>query len=475
MTTLGPLIASRPADLDFDRYGIVVRDRVSGHKLGGALPNTQVFTAEAGHYWQARVSNARLVPGEEHDLFRHDLTKHLEPGERWLSYGAPDGPELAWRRDAGLWGRRDTDRPGRVSRRAWDRRGACSGGPRARLGRGRSRSDADAEKAVQVVAVTVYRAGYLGSGLARRDNDGDVGIAALVRLAAGRAARSISEDAREALLAHGRTDDLAVSVVAMHDREELGPSAGIAQFKVRPGLDALTVTSAAGSRTLLPSVGPYNGWDSEALVGYLQRLRPVLRLGATWSTSRTASWVRQRRGDATSAVDRVEFGFVARPSDPVDLDGARMLTEAMAGHILGRIAPSGLPTYDLDAIRGVAVAEGTTPQGRPRPRVPGRSRTAARPTPHGLGRASRASDVPSSMSVPAASRVSSPSRASGTVRSPIACCSRQHCRTTSSPTIPASRLSVDGSWVSSGRTGASRNDESVSATVRTTSTFRPPS
>ena len=39
-----------------------------------------------------------------------------------------------------------------------------------------------------------------------------------------------------------------------------------------------------------------------------------------------------------------------------------MLTEAMAGHILGRIAPSGLPTYDLDAIRGVAVAEGTTPR-----------------------------------------------------------------------------------------------------------------
>ena len=99
VTTLGPLIASRPADLDFDRYGIVVRDRVSGHKLGGALPNTQVFTAEAGQYWQARLSNARLVPGEEHDLFRHELTKHLEPGERWLSYGAPDGPELAWRRD----------------------------------------------------------------------------------------------------------------------------------------------------------------------------------------------------------------------------------------------------------------------------------------------------------------------------------------------------------------------------------------
>ena len=128
VTTLGPLIASRPADLDFDRYGIVVRDRVSGHKLGGALPNTQVFTAEAGQYWQARVSNARLVPGEEHDLFRHELTKHLEPGERWLSYGAPDGRELAWRRDPAFGEAVDADRPGRVSRRA--RCGSGSGGRR---------------------------------------------------------------------------------------------------------------------------------------------------------------------------------------------------------------------------------------------------------------------------------------------------------------------------------------------------------
>ena len=45
---------------------------------------------------------------------------------------------------------------------------------------------------------------------------------------------SIPADAREALVADGRADALAVSVVTMHDREELGPSAGLAQFKVRP-------------------------------------------------------------------------------------------------------------------------------------------------------------------------------------------------------------------------------------------------
>ena len=200
VTTLGPLIASRPADLDFDRYGIVVRDRVSGHKLGGALPNTQVFTAEAGQYWQARVSNARLVPGEEHDLFRHDLTKHLEPGERWLSYGAPDGPELAWRRD-GAFG----DAVTRIAREeclaALGISAGLAAADRGHVSDAPEPLDADAEKAVQAVAVTVYRAGYLGSGLARRDEDGDMGIAALVRLAAGRAARSISEDAGEALLA----------------------------------------------------------------------------------------------------------------------------------------------------------------------------------------------------------------------------------------------------------------------------------
>ena len=99
VTLAGPIEAITPADLDFGRYGIVVRDRVNGRKLGGALPNTQVYTAEAGQYFQARVRNAQLAYGEEHDLFRHDVTKVVEPGETWLSYGSPDGPDLIWRTD----------------------------------------------------------------------------------------------------------------------------------------------------------------------------------------------------------------------------------------------------------------------------------------------------------------------------------------------------------------------------------------
>src|SRR5207253_9663817 len=50
VTFLGPLVAIEPRELDFDRYGIVVQSRVFPAKVGGALPNTQVFTAEVAQY-----------------------------------------------------------------------------------------------------------------------------------------------------------------------------------------------------------------------------------------------------------------------------------------------------------------------------------------------------------------------------------------------------------------------------------------
>jgi orotate phosphoribosyltransferase/AMMECR1 domain-containing protein len=77
---LGPLTPTTAADLDFGRYGVVVRSRAWTAKLGGALPNTQYFTSTFEQYLHARWTNAQVEEIEPHDVFRHTVAKYVEPG-----------------------------------------------------------------------------------------------------------------------------------------------------------------------------------------------------------------------------------------------------------------------------------------------------------------------------------------------------------------------------------------------------------
>src|SRR5262249_24109299 len=67
----GALEEISPRLLNFDRYGIVVRSRIWPNKLGGALPNTQVFISDIEQYRHARYTNAGIADGEPHTLYRH--------------------------------------------------------------------------------------------------------------------------------------------------------------------------------------------------------------------------------------------------------------------------------------------------------------------------------------------------------------------------------------------------------------------
>ena len=91
-----PLEKVMPGKLDFMRYGIVVRSSGFETKIGGALPNTQLYTSEIEQYTHARWRNAKISTIEPHDLFRHEITKCVEPGDYWLPYGSYHHPAMDW-------------------------------------------------------------------------------------------------------------------------------------------------------------------------------------------------------------------------------------------------------------------------------------------------------------------------------------------------------------------------------------------
>jgi orotate phosphoribosyltransferase/AMMECR1 domain-containing protein len=312
VTFLGPLEPIEPRQLDFDRYAIVVRDR-EGTRAGGALPNTQVFTSEVEQYRHARERNAGIAPAERHRLFRQDVHKTVEPGERWPAYGAPDGPELAWARDPAVGE-------------------ALVGHAR---GIGRPPRDDLIGSPFEGVAVTIYERGTLASALAWGRQD----LAALVSEAAGRAAARVPG---------GLRPDLAVAVTVLHEPEHLG-RCGVeyATRKVRKGLDAIR----CGRATLLPAALVYNGWSKRQFV------EEAARRGGPdppeFTTYRAASWLGDGRG---CRVLRSGFPAARDSGDPV------AQIRALAAFTLRNQSADGVPLYHLDPVSGRRTAAGTGPR-----------------------------------------------------------------------------------------------------------------
>ena len=271
----------------------------------------------------------------------------------------------------------------------------------------------------------------------------------LVRLAARRAAGSISEDAREALLPDGRRP---ISRCPSSRCTTARSSAPRRRSPVQGSPRARCAhRHLLGRVEDAPSVGrPVQRLGQRgASCGTCLRLRRGFFPGATWSTSGPPHGS-ANDADTTTAVDRVEFGFVARSSEPLDRDRPG----PHRGD--GRPRPAQDRAFRAAELRprrdqGCRVAEGTTPRVVHAPRVTGGAGRLLDQPGHGLGRR-RGLRTASDMSGRAACRVSSPSRVSGTVRSPTACCSRPRCSTRSSLPIPRSTPSAAGSLVWSGRT-----------------------
>lgn len=333
---LGPLEPIRPCQLDYWRYGIVVHSRAWPTKVGGALPNTQVFTHELEQYRHARFTNADLTLFEPHDLYRHEVTKYVEPGAGWLPFGATED-EKDWTRDDAV-GERLTARARELLA------AAIRGEPAA----GQPVDDDLIPASVYAVGVTLYHGGVGGCTLSWSGSLDEC---------LERAARGALRDRRFGeRLAGVPAEEIDVVVSILHDREWVGdlPLARVVR-KLRLGLDSLAVQQGGRCALFLPSVAIDYNWTKEKIVAELMRKAGIAGRPCHWATFRTAVWVRPKDGP----VRRLWLGFPVRGEQELSLDEVIADVALLADYLTRSRGPDGLPEYEYLPIEGRRTRDGT--------------------------------------------------------------------------------------------------------------------
>jgi orotate phosphoribosyltransferase len=345
VTFFGPLERVAPAKLDFARYGIVVRDLSTRRKVGGALPNTQVFVSEAAQYHHATKRNARLASGEPHELFRHEVVKVVEPRESWLPYGVPDTALLAWTLDISV-GKALVDRA-RHLLQGLDSAGALV-------------PDALVPYPLSGAAVSIYPpAGGPTAGVSLAASPGGRPLDELLRGAARKAlqpacavpgATQPDVSCPQKLPAAGN-DGSTIVVTLIYDPERHA-ALRVVTAKIRRGRDCVVASAGDNRLVALPTAIPYSNITRQQLVDSMAARVAGGAGPSSWETFRTTAWF--GRGDD---VRRMDFGFPLL--EPQSLDALEMVG-LLAHHIVSSLDQHGLPRYHLDPVRGSEVRGGTS-------------------------------------------------------------------------------------------------------------------
>jgi orotate phosphoribosyltransferase len=328
-TFFTPLEKILPAKLDFARYGIVARSRSWETKMGGALPNSQVYTSEIEQYTHARWRNAKIPECEPHDLYRHDIRKCVEPGEYWLPYGFYQDPATHWTSNE-LIGKQLTERA-LVSLKCAVAGVEITGDPLP---------DDLIPAPVFAIAVTLYRAGVEGCYVTW----GGSLDSCLVRAAAKALTDARFTERRE----DTSVEDLGISVSVLHDREWLGElPIDRAATKLRPGADSMSVQQGARRGFLLAAVGPHFNWGKDRFAKELLRKAGIQGPPYTWSTYQTATWVRTAYG-----TYKIASGFPERKVVPQTAERWESDSALLANYVFRMLRPNALPEYSCTPITG---------------------------------------------------------------------------------------------------------------------------
>jgi orotate phosphoribosyltransferase/AMMECR1 domain-containing protein len=326
------------AELDFDKYGIVVRSDVHLNKMGGALPNTQIFTSELEQYDHARFTNARISAIEPHTILRHSVQKVVEPGERWLPYGTHDPTRDAWLSDE-EFGRPLAARARELIGhylRAWDP-----------PDHGRLIPRSVPSNRLWAIAISLYDRGVVGCAVAWGGSIEDC----LARACK----RALNDPRFGSKRSSIQEDDLAIVISALHDREWLGaiPLEKAAR-KIRLGLDAILVRQGRRYGMVLPAASVHYSADKVRSARAALREAGISSGQVEWATLQSTSWLMWR-----GEVARLRFGFPERPSNHLDHDTCRTLVSHLSEFITRHVGPSGLPAYYYDPVRARTATRGT--------------------------------------------------------------------------------------------------------------------
>jgi orotate phosphoribosyltransferase/AMMECR1 domain-containing protein len=307
------------ADLDNDRYGIVVRSAERDSQMGGALPRMPGIAHEWQQFWHAARRNAKLFALEPYHLYRHDVVKVVEPGVSWQPSGAPDSPRTVWPHAAAA----------ALARHARNR---IMGG----------------QAPVEPVALPEDIAGLFVSVYA----DGRiVGCAG----GFGGALAASLPDYTDAALADARFAGprpdaaIAVSVSLLAGRHEIGVASP--EWVVRPlrfGDQALAVRQGQRTGVLLPSVAMTHNLTPQGYVNEVIDKAGITRSPYHWTRYDCASWLADACG-----VRPMENGLpVGAAVGAADEHTAR-LRELLTGYTRRVHDPSGEPVtrYEVFADR----------------------------------------------------------------------------------------------------------------------------
>jgi orotate phosphoribosyltransferase/AMMECR1 domain-containing protein len=333
VTFFGPLEEIPPSKLDFDRYGIVARSKVWPGKLGGALPNTQVFISDIEQYRHARKTNAQIADDEPHTIYRHTITKFVEPGEEWLPYGCEETASTSWWRDQRIGGP--------LTARAWSAIDRLAGTSSPETSLNNSLLPAVSEG----VAVTLYADGLCGYGLSY-EADLDRAVAA--------AAESAWNDPRNSANRSQSLSHMTLVVAVLHTGEAIEGGRLLIEKKIRRGLDAVSLLQGAKRFTILPSALVYNDWTRQQFLDALERFAGGTDPWHAWRTHQVAAWVSER----VSTLP-LRFGFPFREASSADVKQSAAALDLMAGYIHRSIGPHGIPAYRLTPHDDQYVRQGT--------------------------------------------------------------------------------------------------------------------
>jgi len=322
VTFFGALEEIFPRKLDFDHYGIVVRSKTWPDKLGGALPNTQVFISEIEQYRHARKTNAQVHEKEPHALFRHTVEKYLEPGETWLPYGCAEDDATSWWRNEKL-GRLLVDRAREVMSALVGNSGSRS-----------SLKDSILPVPIEGVVVTLYREGLCGYGSSHQ-TELDRALTA--------AAEAAWSDPRNAANCFSAPGELAMTVSILHHGEAIQDDTRLLiEKKIRRGLDAVSLLQGGQQFTILPSALVYNGWSRRQFLDALEIIGGGRRPLHSWRTHQVAAWA-CKRGEALP----LRFGFPARASVPCSHEHCAAAIDMLATYVYRSLGEDGIPAYRL--------------------------------------------------------------------------------------------------------------------------------
>lgn len=272
VTFFSALELCNPGQLDNDRYGIVVRSLERRERMGGALPRMPGIVNSWRQFQHARIKNAKLVSFEPYELFRHEVLKVVEPGEKWQPTGVPAPEEVPWHKDK--------KNCGRIAERARD---LVLG---QLLGRAETTpalaSDLLPEN-VESIYVTIYIDGHLrgcmGQRLRSLDDD--------LKKIAGAALNDERFEDRSAITA----DEVAVSVSFLFDPLEIGhaPPEEVVNY-YRHGDQTLMVYQGNRVGLLLPFVASLWNLDAVSFAKSVIQKAELTEPPYNWCRFDSATW-----------------------------------------------------------------------------------------------------------------------------------------------------------------------------------------